>query len=123
MSDEQRAPISWDERTGIVTRNWTSKACAEECSIQLQYAPPTSSASFNQFGGMSVTGHVFIHRSPATIYSYRERRGTLLLTEVAFVWTRPDHSRVLMVIGGAVRGQQQHALTLAQAIRLARSIR
>lgn len=114
-------PISWDERTGIVTRDWTSKACATQCLIQLRYAPPTSHAQFDLFSGLSVSGGVAIHHSRATIYSYREKQGMVLLSETALLWTRPDHSRILISVGG-VEGGPTLAPTRAQAIALARSI-
>lgn len=110
-------PISWDERTGIVTHDWVSRACATQCLIEMRYAPPTSDAQFDLFSGLHITGDVPVHHARATIYTYREKQ----FTETALVWTRSDHSRILISVGG-LPGRQTPAPTRAQAIALARSI-
>jgi hypothetical protein len=115
-------PTSWDERTGIVTREWINMACPMQCLVRLQFAPPTRHAPFEQSSGMSITGHIPVQRSRATVYTYRDQRGGPPLTETALVWTRPDHSRVLVSVGGGW-GRQASATTEAEAIRLARSVR
>jgi hypothetical protein len=117
------APISWQDRTGVVTRDWSSNACATDCSIKLLFAPAGSSARLDHFNGMSVGGHVSINGSAATIYKYRERRGQLLLLETAIGWTRPDGSRLVLEVGGGERGPHDHVPTRRQAIRLARAIK
>jgi hypothetical protein len=116
-------PMHWSDRTGVAERDWSENACPTDCAIHLQYAPPTSRARFEGLDNLPASGHAVVNGNKATVYTYRDRRGSLMLTEVAVSWRRPDGSRLLLMTGGGYRrGAANHTLSVAETVALARSV-
>jgi hypothetical protein len=118
--DYSPSPLTWNDKTRVATRYFTTKAGATQIPAQigLQYALPTSSRRLAP-PAYDQTRTVTIHGRPGSLFTYSETVDGERFSRWTILWTRADRSQLCLTVSGpsAVIPSRAFALMLAADIR------